>query len=109
MKKLLLVCLFLLLLFYDDAFGWQRRHIGSIKSPIYLIVADLDADGDSDVAAGAQISAEPVDSEVAWFENDLAASGTFIKHLISPAAAGSATFPGLKLFITARMSLSSVI
>lgn len=89
MKKLLMVFLLSLLIHPIEALGWQRHTIGNIITPIYLIVEDLDLDGDLDVAAGSNISANPVNSEVAWFENDSNKSGTFIKRIISPAAPAS--------------------
>jgi hypothetical protein len=72
-----------------EAHEWQKHSIGDIVSPIYLVVDDLDGDTDLDVAAGSKISANPVNSEVAWFENDLDESGTFTKRIISPATPDS--------------------
>lgn len=86
MKILWPICLSLLFILPIKALGWQRHTIGRIVAPIYLLVVDLDGDGDLDVAAGSKISARPVDSEVAWFENDLTKNGAFIKRIISPAA-----------------------
>ena len=85
MKRLCMLGIFLLSLSPVDAMGWQRHSIGDIVYPVYLIVVDLDGDADLDVAAGSEGGPNPVDSEVAWFENDLDKSGAFTKRIISPA------------------------
>ena len=69
------------------AYAWQQKIVGSMPTPIYLIVEDLDEDGDLDVAAGGILGSVPVDSEVAWFENN---NGSFSKHIISPSSPPSA-------------------
>lgn len=89
MKKLLILCLCIGFLSPIEASGWQRHSIGSIEQPIYLIVDDLDNDGDLDVAAGSALSPNPIDSEIAWFENDLEINGIFFKKIISPATPSS--------------------
>ena len=85
MKRLCMLGIFLLSLSPVEAVGWQRHSIGDIVYPVYLIVDDLDGDTDLDVAAGSEGGPNPVDSEVAWFENDLDKSGAFTKRIISPA------------------------
>ena len=101
MKQLLIICLFLGDISPVEAVNWQRHSIGSIEYPVYLLVNDLDEDGDLDVAAGSKMDMVPVDSEVAWFENNLATSGTFVKRIISPATPPSEAIQNAEALTTA--------
>ena len=52
-------------------FGWKKHVIGDQTTPIYLVVEDMDNDGDLDVATTTNRHPGLYDSEVAWFQNNI--------------------------------------
>ncbi|MCX5895027.1 MAG: VCBS repeat-containing protein [Proteobacteria bacterium] len=63
--------------------GWVRHDIGEQTSPIYLDVADIDGDGNPDVAATADVHPWGSNSEVAWYRNNLKKGLPWEKVVIS--------------------------
>ncbi len=66
-----------------DKDNWERHVIGSLDSPIYLLVKDMDNDLDLDVIATTNKHPGYYNSEVSWFENKIEVDGTWEKHIIS--------------------------
>ena len=67
----------------SDQDNWERHVIGSLDSPIYLVVKDMDNDLDLDVVATTNKHPGYYNSEVSWFENIIDVDGTWEKHIIS--------------------------
>lgn len=67
----------------SDKNNWFRHVIGSLSTPIYLLVKDMDNDTDLDIAATTNQHPGYFDSEVVWFENRISADGSWEKHIIS--------------------------
>jgi hypothetical protein len=63
--------------------NWERHVIGVQDSPIYLYVKDMDKDGDLDVASTTNLHPNAYNSEVAWFQNNLAQGGEWEKFIVS--------------------------
>jgi hypothetical protein len=67
----------------SDQDNWERHVIGSLDSPIYLVVKDMDNDLDLDVVATTNKHPGYYNSEVSWFENKIDVDGSWEKHIIS--------------------------
>jgi hypothetical protein len=63
--------------------GWERHVIGDQTSPIYLYVVDMDGDGDLDIVSTTDVHPIKIESEVAWFQNNLKSGGAWKKIIIS--------------------------
>ncbi len=66
-----------------DEKNWKKHVIGDLETPIYLLVKDMDNDGDLDVVSTTNRHPGYFDSEVAWFENSIDLDGSWKKHVIS--------------------------
>ncbi|MCX5904558.1 MAG: FG-GAP-like repeat-containing protein, partial [Proteobacteria bacterium] len=65
--------------------GWEKYVIGSHTSPIYIDVADIDGDGDLDIAVTGDVHPKGSNSEVAWYRNNLKQGLPWDKIVISSA------------------------
>ena len=63
--------------------GWEKHVIAQQHRPIYLIVHDMDHDGDPDIVSTTNQHPGLFYSEVAWFRNNLNEDGQWEQHIVS--------------------------